>query len=768
MKLKNKTVAAKKLKAAKKLNGKSASSKKATGPGSDDFSAELISQLNKEAGSQIAFNLGTGDAPTEIKRWISTGSRQLDCILSNRLNGGLPEGRIVEIQGPTSCHAKGAKVMLFDGTFKKVEHVKVGDKLMGPDSTPREVLKLVSGEDELYRVTQRRTGVSYVFNQHHELALKKSQTDDLVLIPIRDYVKRSNTWKKFHRWFHVPVTSFENAQENLSIDPYVLGCLLGDGSLATRRIELTTSDEEISSAFIEEIKRHKFSPRLHEKKNNKAYGVYYATSDHNFSGKSLDEKNDRDTIRMSLRSLGLLDKKSGNKFIPQTYKTSTMQNRLQLLAGLIDTDGHNNKNLNYDFVSKSRRLAEDTAFVARSVGLMVSETIKKVNSQTYHRLCITGDLNMVPSRLDRKKATAYPKNRHALRTGIVVEPEGYGEFFGFTVDKDNLYLSDDFSVIKNSGKSHIAFEVAKATQKLGGVVVYMDTENATNLDNLEQLGIDVHNRFVFVQTVCTEEIFAVAESAIMKARAMTQDVPVTIIWDSLAASSPKAELEGDYDQNSIGLQARVLGKGMRKIVNIIGNQNVLMLLINQQRKNIGVMFGDDTTTPGGMAVPYAASQRIRITSTGQSHIKNKAGDVVGIKVKAKTIKNKVAKPFRTVEFRILFGVGVVEDEELFDLFREYCSASKSGLVMPNGDVVNVEGVGAWKTFLVSDKEGVVLHELKFHKPDFKHKVLNDPQFGDYVDGLLEAALVQVPGQKTELDIDPESFTDIQAASMLVN
>jgi recombination protein RecA len=144
----------------------------------------------------------------------------------------------------------------------------------------------------------------------------------------------------------------------------------------------------------------------------------------------------------------------------------------------------------------------------------------------------------------------------------------------------------------SSGKSHIAFEAAKDTQKKGGIVAYIDTENATNLDNLQTLGIDVTKRFVFCQTACTEEIFSIIESTIVKARAMIKDVPVTIIWDSVAASSPKAELEGDYDQNTIGLQARVLGKGMRKIVNIIGNQNVTLLLINQQRMKIGCVTPD--------------------------------------------------------------------------------------------------------------------------------------------------------------------------------
>lgn len=182
----------------------------------------------------------------------------------------------------------------------------------------------------------------------------------------------------------------------------------------------------------------------------------------------------------------------------------------------------------------------------------------------------------------------------------------------------------------------------------------------------------------------------------------------------------------------------------------------------------------NTTTPGGMAIPYASSIRIRITSTGQSHIKNKAGDVIGIKVKAKTIKNKVAKPFRSVEFRILFGRGVVEDEEVFDLFRDHCSSTgKDGIVMPGtGETVNVSGLSAWKNFLVVDKHGEVLHDVKFHKPDFKKMVLDNPMFSDYMEALFEASLVQKPGQLnddiSEMDIDPESFTDIQAAAQMAN
>ncbi|MFA6049851.1 MAG: ATPase domain-containing protein [Candidatus Paceibacterota bacterium] len=303
------------------------------------------------------------------------------------------------------------------------------------------------------------------------------------------------------------------------------------------------------------------------------------------------------------------------------------------------------------------------------------------------------------------------------------------------------------------GKSHIGFEIAKSTQQHGGIVVYIDTENATNLDNLKQLGIDVYKRFVFVQSACTEEIFQVMESAIIKAKAMSTSVPVTLIWDSVAASSPKAELEGDYDQNTIGLQARVLGKGLRKITNLIGNKNVLLVLMNQQRMKIGVMYGDPTTTPGGMAIPYASSVRIRISAGKQIEVN---GQVVGIQVTAKTIKNKVARPFREAAFEIHFGRGVKEPEQLFDLLRTYCSTAKEG-VKALGKILKVEGTSAWKTFTVTDeKTGEVDHEIKFYKNEFAEKVLNVPQFKSYIDEMMDAALIMKPE-----DTDHFTFTGVE-------
>ena len=304
------------------------------------------------------------------------------------------------------------------------------------------------------------------------------------------------------------------------------------------------------------------------------------------------------------------------------------------------------------------------------------------------------------------------------------------------------------------GKSHIAIQIARSTQQMGGIVFYIDTENATSVENLGLLGVDITKRFVYVDTHCTEEVLSIAESTILKAKAMDKDIPVTIIWDSVAATSPKAELIGDYDKETIGLQARAISKGMRKITGVIANQNVLMICLNQIRTKIGVMYGDPTTTPGGKAIPFHSSVRIKL-GAGQ-RIESKDKEVIGINVSAKTIKNKVAAPFRTVNFEIHFGKGIKEHEQLFDVLR------KQGPVTMNGKTIEVSGTGAWKNFVVTcAKTGEVLVEKKFYKSDFED-VLSNPDYKDYLEDLIEQSFVKRSAKAEDLDIDSESYEEVRA------
>jgi len=165
------------------------------------------------------------------------------------------------------------------------------------------------------------------------------------------------------------------------------------------------------------------------------------------------------------------------------------------------------------------------------------------------------------------------------------------------------------------------------------------------------------------------------------------------------------------------------------------------------------MHGDPTTTPGGMAIPFHASVRLKLGAG--SHIENKQGEAIGINVWAKTIKNKVAPPFRKVQFRIIFGKGIEEHEEVFDVLREH------GPDMINNHQVSVEGTSSWKTIKVTNEKNENIIEKKFYKADFGD-MWKDPQYKPWIDGLLEKSLIRTAVSTSDIDIDPESYEEMRA------
>jgi len=320
----------------------------------------------------------------------------------------------------------------------------------------------------------------------------------------------------------------------------------------------------------------------------------------------------------------------------------------------------------------------------------------------------------------------------------------------------------ELSGMPSTGKSHIAYEIAKNVQKMGGLVVYIDTENATQIDKLHEMGLDVRNRFIYCDTHCTEEVFELIEKTITKAKQVIgkKNVPFLVIWDSVASTSPKAELEGNYDKDTIGLQARVISKCMRKITGVLGENNVTLLCLNQLRTKIGEMFGDPMSSPGGNAIPFHSSVRLRLSS-GQP-VKNKKGEIIGSKVIVTLKKNKVAYPHRKCEFEIHFGRGIYESEALFDVLREWCIEHTGAKI---GDAyVSVSGDGAWKELIVATKDGEVLVEKKFYKHEFS-EVMSDPKYLPYVSVLIDAALVIKPdlGTQTNNGSPSEGESDTTAA-----
>jgi len=197
---------------------------------------------------------------------------------------------------------------------------------------------------------------------------------------------------------------------------------------------------------------------------------------------------------------------------------------------------------------------------------------------------------------------------------------------------------------------------------------------------------------------------------------------------------------------------------MRKITGVIGDQNVLFVCLNQTRSKIGgYVLGDGITVPGGVAIPFHASVRIKLGAGSQ--IKDSKGTVIGIHVSAKTIKNKVAPPFRACNFRIYFGVGIVEHEEIFDILREH------GPDLVDNHQVEIKGAGAYKHLIVSNESGQ-LFDKSFYKAGFD-EIMVDEKYSKWIDGLLGKAMTRSAVTKDDVEIDHESYEEIRAVADLV-
>lgn len=373
----------------------------------------------------------------------------------------------------TACHAAGDKIIMADGSIKAIEEIAVGEFVVGADGNPKEVLALHSGEDELFEVSPKNNRKSITVTGEHLLCLQftneqsgkpRKRYGTTEYVSVYDYLNKGTTYKHISKLFYNNrAIAFAPKQHDCRISPYFLGLYLGDGHCGACAI--TTMDQECADAVFEEASKFGCSVRVKDKKNCRAK-TYHIVG----SVGSLDEEWQgsagyiRNKIFNELDKLGLhfgRNQQEGessyvtcnSKYIPEALFVESESYRLELLAGLIDSDGALNQlNTYFDFAVKSAELAQGVYRLATGLGFVCSDSIRRVAGTNYYRVIIMGDISRIPTRIPRKIVENHAMNRTPYRSGFTVTPVGIGKYYGLTVE-DSLYLHESGMVTHNSGKS---------------------------------------------------------------------------------------------------------------------------------------------------------------------------------------------------------------------------------------------------------------------------------------------------------------------------
>mgnify|MGYP000286643907 CR=1 FL=1 len=287
---------------------------------------------------------------------------------------------------------------------------------------------------------------------------------------------------------------------------------------------------------------------------------------------------------------------------------------------------------------------------------------------------------------------------------------------------------------ESSGKTTVALHVVAQAQKMGGEAVFIDVEHALDPVYAQALGVDIDSLLVS-QPDTGEQALEICEALV---RSGAIDV---VVVDSVAAMTTKAEIEGEMGDSFVGLQARLMSQALRKLTGAISKSNAVCIFINQLREKIGVTFGSPETTTGGRALKFYASIRIDIR---KSDVIKQGTDFVGNRVKVKIAKNKVAPPFKTAEFDIVYGQGISKEGDILDLASEVDIVNKSGAWYAYGETRIGQGRENAKTFLKEHPD--MCREIE-------NKVREHYGLPTLTDGVMETAVEEEAEPRLDLDVE---------------
>lgn len=378
----------------------------------------------------------------------------------------------IVVEATAGCLGKDTPILMYDGSIKPVQDIRVGDKVMGVDSTPRNVLSVSTGIDKLYKIKPVK-GDSWICNSQHLLTVydqniarnnkvkkEENQLNPLVDYPISKILKRpveKTTGAKMK--LQLQRTGVDFPEQELPLDPYFVGLWIAEGSKNKNDVS-NFSINENDTVLINYLENFKFEGEkvsVHKRKERGCYGINVKL-----------RKGRINPIRAILKNFA---KEKGRLNIPKEYFINSQENRLNLIAGILDGDGHLDNNNYYQLITKYKEISDLVVFLCRSLGLAAYcckkiGRIKSLNFEgEYYSISISGNTNIIPVKVERKKAKERKQIKTVLRTRFWIEEIGVGKWYGFKVDKDERFLLGDFTITHNSGKTHTLKELCNRTKE---------------------------------------------------------------------------------------------------------------------------------------------------------------------------------------------------------------------------------------------------------------------------------------------------------------
>jgi len=620
--------------------------------------SEVLKNLNKKYSNN----------EQEERFFIPTGS----ISLNKALGGGYMSGRITELiawEGVGKAQPLYSKVLTPTGWIE-MRDVEVGTIVSTPDGNDSTIIGIFpQGLQDVYRITfDDKTFTDCTLD--HLWKVRTRQTDQEQILSVKEILSIGLKKKSGCRNFSIPMVEPIKFLQygKISIDPYLLGLLLGDGCFTQDNIKFTTADEDILINIEEILKKNYNNTRLSKKQ-----GKY----DYNF--RKIKNGNSKTEIFKEIKELNLIKLYSHEKFIPKEYLFTSIENRIAILQGLLDSDG-TVSNCSISFSTSSKRLSENFEFLVRSLGARCTTStkktsyggkIKKEGKLSYRSNVLLNTLQFKPFKLNRK-LVKFNISKSPFKEKYIEKIEKVGEENTQCIaigHPDRLYITDDFIVTHNTTA---ALHAVKETQEMGKIAAYIDAEHALDRKYAEAIGVN-WEELILIQPSFGEEAFEYAEELIKSGEISL------IVFDSTSGMIPKSQFDSEPGSFHIGKHALLFAKEIPKINVLISKNNTACIFISQVREKIGVMFGSPEITPAGNTLKFFASNRIEL----RKELIKVEGLIVGTNSKFKVIKCKTGSPYSIGKLPIRFGIGIDKYEEIIDLAKE------SEVIKVWGDTVTV-------------------------------------------------------------------------------